>query len=754
MDNENDFVMIEEETYKGSTPSPSEVSVTKENTPGQDISNDHSDTRLMGTGYLPYDTTSTPKTYCQFIEDFRTGPGTKTYEINGIHFFIKNGRKVKPCEEVDWIKNKMMENGRCRVCGSRATKFFHLVGPNGSAFLDNVKHPNDGCEKGSLFNLRETAYVHHQDIQDPEIFIVDKDTFPGVENGIDKETGKAFEHITIKPDKVTDEDKSKKFKRFLEVEVPVCQTRLSNLFNKEAINSMKIIFDNVHKLTRPGHWTSVIRWYTEAKKLFDKPYEDLTSIEQIQLAVFSLTSGRIDCDETTCVNKDFRQSSNLVDFATMGSIEAILREMDTRSDPANYMHSQLERSLAKHSVTSKYRISLVWDGKAHKDDLDLDVLWNYTTLVNKEKTVRVYYGNKVESVKDPTRGNYTTRLDFDANAGKKIDEPAENISCVPYGSYVIRVNNYTRFTRDKDIPFTVIIHQEGKEDIIMERVWPKDRACHSFMEMCVHSFTEVQNPELKMSSKAAARSIANKGEWDEYFGQNITSFVPNALSGAFGEDVPVTNWNKPKEGLVMGDQSFMEMAQAKMNQKEPSSGKKYLSEVVLPQTMVDLMEYMSNGEHTLQVKPRGKCPGYVTKINTAKEVQKHKYSLNHFRMKGELPEKPSESGTARFDSSWFVGGVIPSYATVRCAVQFEKNWFLVIENTCLSKNSVDYPLAGGFHTGALKPSLHSNHNYQWTFCNTKILPTASNICPLIGTFLVADEVELILDGKPTIVKTK
>ena len=55
--------------------------------------------------------------------------------------------------------------------------------------------------------------------------------------------------------------------------------------------------------------------------------------------------------------------------------------------------------------------------------------------------------------------------------------------------------------------------------------------------------------------------------------------------------------------------------------------------------MSDLLLYMSNGKHTLKIKPRGKSPGYITKIN-GKEVQKTSYSLNHFHTKGEVPRKP------------------------------------------------------------------------------------------------------------------
>jgi len=73
----------------------------------------------------------------------------------------------------------------------------------------------------------------------------------------------------------------------------------------------------------------------------------------------------------------------------------------------------------------------------------------------------------------------------------------------------------------------------------------------------------------------------------------------------------------------------------------------------------------------------------------------------------------------------------------------------------LPEDSYNYPLIGGFHPGKLKPSLHSKHNYQWTYNNTRVLPSVDNSSsssPLIGTFLLSENVELILDGKPLLIK--
>ena len=342
------------------------------------------------------------------------------------------------------------------------------------------------------------------------IHIINVNSFPPVDEGCDRKTGEIFQHVTIKPKDVTSISMSNKYKHYLQENVFVCQPRLSNLFNTEAIKSIKMIIDNIQQLERPNHWIGVIKWYKKIlKHLNGRVYETLSDEDKIHLGVFAMMNGNHESDENTVINKTFRQASNFVDFSTMDSLEDIFREMDTRSDPQNYMQSSLVRNLEKHRVTSKWRVSLVWDGKEHKDDLDIQVLW----YIPGGRVLKIYYGNRSVQV-----NGYETRLDFDMNAGTKVDEPAENISCVPYGEYRIQVNNFSRYTKDKDIPFKVIIHQEGQEDIVIERVWPVDRPPGNFMDIKTHSFTQVQNQDLVMSTKAASRAMAHQEEWNEYFG--------------------------------------------------------------------------------------------------------------------------------------------------------------------------------------------------------------------------------------------
>ena len=463
----------------------------------------------------------------------------------------------------------------------------------------------------------------------------------------------------------------------------------------------------------------------------------------------AITSGRVEYDGMTAVHKDFRQSSNLIDFITYPSVEDALKEMDIRSDPNNYMISQLSRNMAKHKVESKWTISLVWDGK-YKDDMDLEVHWYHPNPMpgNTHGTIgRIYYGNKKISINDQESSTkYTTCLDFDANANKAEAEPSENISCAPYGKYKILVNNYRRCTFGKDIPFSIIINQEGNEKIIIERTWTPAQACGNFMEITEHTFTDVKSTSLTMSSKAASRATAIQDEWVTHFG-NPKSYIPN-LSNL---SIPYHTW-KNKESINDLTDSFMSMAVATVEKRSNSNKRRkvYISERNHdPSNITDLIQYMSNGEHTLTIDPRSYSPGYITEIKTPSPVMKEKYSLNHYKDKYNIPNKPIENGNARFDHTWFKNKILPRNIEIESIVRFEDTWFMVINGVTLPNNS-DYPLSGGFYPGSLKTTYHK-HNYQWTYCNTHTIPeiiyNGDGTIPMIGTFVVSNEIEVTLDGR-------
>lgn len=699
-------------------------------------------------------------------EEFITDPTpVKTYGINGIKYFVRNSVNG------DKVRSLILDHGQCRVCFARSKKLFSLNGLDGPCLLSNIRCHHDGCEKGSLFKVREEVLRVNKEFTNPRVFIVEKESFPPINEGIDPDTQLPYQHITITPSSFTSPEKADKFRTLLR-DLHIFQERLEKFSDRVAVDSVKILYNNLERLERPDHWRSVFKWVMDFQECLSRTFCERDhrfvrwpkkKINQLHLTVFAITSGRVEFDGTTAIHKDFRQSNNLIDFMTYSSTETALREMDIRSNPENYMVSQLSRNMARHKVESKWTVSLVWDGK-YKDDMDLDVIWTHGGEVNGYsgcESVRIYYANKIINIIGSDGKNYITRLDFDANASKAEAEPSENISCSPYGSYKIRVNNFRRKTFKDDIPFTIIIKQEGNEDIIYERNWATTREPGNFMEICVHRFTGVSSPELVMSTKAASRATVVNDEWTTHFG-NPRSIVPN-LSNL---NIPVNVWEKKERVEDLGN-SFMNMAVAAVEKNSQNNNKRrkiYLSERVsenMPDNISDLLVYMSNGKHTLSIDPRSYSPGYVTEIKTPSPVMKGDYSLCHFKEKYQIPNKPTENGTARFDHTWFTGNTLPRSVDVECIVSFGTNRFMVIDGLTLPVNNSDYPLCGGFHPGLLKSSYHSNHNYQWTFCNTGVLPEVTYNesgesrgvdPPMIGTFLVSDEIEVTLDGRKIKVK--
>lgn len=696
------------------------------------------------------------RSYEEFIND--PTPVT-TYHVNGISYLLKNSVNG------DSIRKLVLEHGNCMTCYARTKNLFSICGREGPCFLSNVQSEYDGCERGCIHKIRQEVLNINKKLINPTVVIIDKDTFPDVKDGIDPETNLPFEHFTIKPDKFTSPENSEKF-RTIARDIMIYKDRIQKLSERNAVESVKMIYYRLDDLERPNHWKGVFKWVMDNHNRLEHYNNQIKSgnpylwpkrkENEIKFLMYCMTSGRIDYDGETIVNKDYKQSSNIIDFLSYSTMEESLREMDIRSNPENYMVSQLSRNLKKNAVKSKWGISISWEGK-YKDDMDLELYWYHP---NSDRMIsRIYYGAKV-AFTSYNGTEYKTVQDFDANAARAEAEPSENFSCNPYGRYVIRVNNYNRKTHGRDIPFTVIISQEGNDPIIIERTWPPERESGNFMIIGEHTFSEITSPELVMSTKAASRAKAVCSEWDEFIGEP-KSIIPTLENLS----VPVHTWEKKKSpsnpSINSLTSSFMDMAVSTVEENAGRSKRRkiYLSERDnTPSNITELVTYLSTGEHTLKVDWRSYTPGYVTEIITKTKVTKRPYSLCHYSEKFKVPDRPSSErplSNARFDPSWFNMNVNSRDVDVEAIIKFGTNWFMVLKGATLPVNNSDYPLGGGFHPGALNPTYHNKHNYQWTFCNTRILPELPSVSgtPIIGSFLVTNEVEVFLDGKKIRIKT-
>ena len=690
------------------------------------------------------------RTYEEFIRE--TNETSNTYEVNGIHYYLKNETDSTP------VKKLMREHGECNACTSRSGKMFSLTGKDGPAFLSNIRCFHDGCDKGCLFKVHEKVLELNKTPKSLKFHIVKADTFPKVGEGICEEENRTYEHVTIHPDKHTSQENYQKYGLLLEEYITIVCPRLEKICDSEAVASVRLISDAVnaggvdsYQMNRPDHWKSVLNWVTGIQDhVSGITYDKMSKAKRIHLAVFAITTGRSEVDRETVVHLDYKQAANIIDFLTLTSIEAVLREMDTRSDPNSYRVSQLSRRLEQEQVSSDHTISLTWPGE-FTDDLDIHVQVPQDYLLENNGMVgdyrEMYYGCKILRA----HGAKVYRLDFDANVNRGEAEPAENVSVGP-GTFKIFVNNFTRRTRNQDIPFSIHLRQKGKEEIIIDRVWPLDRPQGDKMLIGEHTFTEVSSQVPEMSEKAAKRAEVLDPKWNKYMGEP-TSKVPVLEEMS----IPAYVWsNKSESEEIVEDvnSSFMNMAIKKKN--ESVSKKKYLSqhEADRPDTLTKLLTNLGEGVHSVKVDPRNFAPGYVTEITTNDKVTHNPYNLCHYEDKFSVPTKPEKNGNARFNESWFKNGIMYRDVTVNSFIQFGKNWFMVIDGLLLPHIDSDFPLCGGFRATNLTANFHDLRD-RWTFCNTKILPTVKDEgTPIIGSFLVSDTVTLTVDGTQTTVKVE
>ena len=705
------------------------------------------------------------RTYEEFIRE--TNETSTTYEVNGIHYYLRNAIDATP------VKKLMREHGECNACTSRSGKMFSLIGKDGPAFLPNIRCLHDGCDQGCLFKVREKVLEVNKTPKSLMFHIVKEDTFPKINEGICQEEKRYYEHVTIHPDKHTSEENYQKYGLLLEEYIAIVGPRLEKICGYEAVASVRLISDAVnaggidsYQMTRPGHWKSVLDWVSGIQEhVSGMTYDKMSKAKRIHLAVFAITTGRSEVDRETVVHLDYKQSSNIIDFITLTSIESVLREMDNRSEPNNYRVSQLSRRLEQEQVSSDHTISLTWPGE-FTDDLDIHIqvpvenlpvpqTGDRHRLIDRHDLSRtgdykeIFYGCKTLTARDST----IYRLDFDANVNRGEEEPAENVSVGP-GTFKIFVNNFTRRTFNKDIPFSIHIRQKGNAEIIIDGVWSSDRVAgrngHKTF-VGEHTFTSVSSITPEMSEKAAKRAQIMDPKWNKYMGEP-TSKVPIL------EEINIPFWGDwEKESGPEGDvnSSFMNMAIKKKNENG-SKNKKYLSqhEEDKPNTLTKLLSNLDQGVHSVKVYPRNFSPGYVTEIITKDKVTKHPFNLCHYEDKFSVPTKPEKNGNARFNESWFKDGIMYRDATVNSFIKFGKNWFMVIDGLCLPRGDTDFPLCGGFRPTNLTANFNDLRD-RWTFCNTKVLPTVQDEgTPMIGSFIVSDTITITVDGIQTTVKVE
>jgi len=672
----------------------------------------------------------------------------------------------------------------CTECTNRACNYVRLCGRNGLLLFEGSSIPEHAQWK-TITLLKQRAANICSAGGEYTLELVTHTTFPP-----SKYTGQGsnreFHHFCIKPNTTTDNRLVERM-TYLWADVQHnVSARLSHFLSTGGRDTMKIIDDILNctnpaiTLKRPEYWKSSCGWVMNILTKFSTNFDEMTTELRDEVCVYAMAIGKVD----EHVHRDFQTASNLVDFLTMNTPTAVASAMDTRSDPRTNQQTQLAKAKEKHNVTAKYGVGLVWDGKLFSDDLDLHgKIYTQSTNSTNPRTLleHVYFGNKVVEINDKE----CAKLDFDAGREgmPRQVEPAENISfteeIVQYEIDVL-VDNYNCMTKNKDVPFTVIITQEGKANICFERNWPASRRCQTPIHITTHKFTPVDKEPIKMSEKEGRVTIANQKEWGEMFGTPTSTIA--TLDNLLDHRIPM--WimakrtqfvhKKPTKDIA-GVLSEFDALVAKSNPKCGKSstsnqgGKKkvFMSErmhMQPPTTLDELVERVSDSRITnVTVNPRDFVPGYVTHItvsssNALKCGRNTALSLCHYEDKFSPPLKPVKTGNARIDETWLT--TMSSNVQVIAIAKFTNMYFFILDSAQLSTDNVAFPKTAGFYPDDLSVHGHK-HRTKWTYSNHSTpqipeppIPLDKSIPPppvilAIGAFLTSETVTVTVDGTTT-----
>jgi hypothetical protein len=682
-----------------------------------------------------------PSNFEQFLKDLKP---SSTYQI------IVNGEIISwvhkhSCESHLKIKIRDIakSHANCTCCTNNVVNLFPLSGPDGSLLFQGAKFPTLISQINELHKLSEEVQK-----SDYKCTLVTTKTFPpSKKTGPRGQSEKEWFHITVKPDNVTSEQMTCRLEPFWDKVNNSVLPRLSKFLSKEARESMNIIkrIITTGKLERPEYWKRSCEWILNLLDKFPQQnFEVMTNVDKEALAIYAMATGTASQD----VHFEFQTAENLIDFMSMKTEEDITKAMDSRSDPRTNQISQLARAKAQNNVTCESGVALLWDGTKYKDDLDLSVRIGRDTCNFVKKTIEF------------------CQLDFDAGVYGKEAEPVEHISFNESGYNIyfdVYVNLYTRRTFNKDIPFTIIITQIGKPDIVHELVWPKDRQTHNFMHICNHIFTPVELPELEVSESKARALKAQELEFEQLFGKPTTTIA--TLDDLIKMKCVVYNINSRTKSDET-KKAFNEFSNIINKPKHAMPNqRKYISDYLKghPTHIEDLCKLIQENseKHTIQVHIRDQSPGYITYVNVgsngALKTGNSCLGLCHYQEHGKQPLIPTKSGDARLDETWFTQ--IEKYnglelSNVIAIVKIKEIYFLVLENAKLSNNTACFPLIAGFYHEQLNIDAY-NHRSKWQFLNNALplqMPMESDSPVAIGTFLMGDTTTLYLNGKKLILK--
>ena len=661
------------------------------------------------------------------------------------HTVLPNGKFVawarRHSSDNDDAYNIAFSDSKCNTCAKNAKLSVCFSGPKGPLFLAEEKFSNGTCTDMLIACSQRVN-------SDYKLELVTPKTFPPIKyTGDGKRKMEEFYHWSIVPNRVTDPYLVERMTNLWSKTTSSVMTRLEKFLCPGARSTMRLL-DNIlnsGRPMRPDYWTATCAWVIGFQMKFSTDFEQMTQEQKEELCVYAMATGNASGD----VHYNFQTSSNLLDFMVMVSEDAVVTEMDKRSDPRTNQVSQVAHARALHGVTKKYNIALEWDGVRYKDDLDLRVVTPYGI---------VYFGNKV--VFNRMEKEYA-RLDFDAGISGREDNPVENISFSCFGDVLsIYIDNFTHRTRG-DVPCSIVISQQGCEDITHNVVWPKDKIKGDYLFVCTHRFTEIKETKVEMSETQARAAASQDKEFQTLFGMptstvgTIDDLIALNVPMSILADEKVSNLSH-NSAYAMSE--FKGLVNVALQQNTETKSKKFLSDRVSerqPTTLDELWERRTPTMN-LQIHPPDHVPGYITKVEVASDdalMCKSKTTLSacHFQDKFQHPLKPVKPGNARLDESWFHS--FDDKVSVSSLVKVEGKYFLVLNGARLSTNTTTFPLSSGFYPQDLSNVGHK-HRSKWAFLNTALKPqmSAPGSVPLIGTFLTGETATIYVNGQKLVLK--
>lgn len=663
----------------------------------------------------------------------KSNPFSFTFYVNGktinVYWINRYICDHKHKEGIKFVGSSV----NCRECIKRSFNLVTDEGENG-----HMLFPSKENLQPRMIALRSYAKLicKPDSGSDSRPILVTSTTYPPIEytNPHGSRHNEKFYHWTVVPSNVTDPVAAARLSALWNLLEYNIDERLSKFLSLDARESIPIVKECLSEIDRPEIYASAIDWVINIQEKFPTYFNviDLTHKEKMKLRIFAMMTGRAE----RSVHFDFSSSQNFISLLTMNSKEQVIASLNNRSSVENYQVSSLNRALADHKVSSPFTVSLVWDGKEHKDDLDLHVV-----LPDRK---RCYWSCK------NTGGH---KLDFDAGVGGMEAEPVENITCSGRVPVTIQVDNFNKRTRG-DVQATVIIRELGYPDEVIPIVWPSYRRKGDYLTIKTHTFHNTGTVVPAMTPKAAAAAKAQTKDFDDLIGTPTSTIA--TLANITGGEVTVVNRKSTSTHRNTNSQSVTDSFNEMVINAAPSPKKKTSlahSCSLNPRTVSDLFTLIKKGgEHDLKIHLPDHSPGYITNVSTRtdKALKSGKTTTSiscHYEDKFKLPVKPVKPGTARLDTSWVYPGM-DGKAIVSGMVFINGKYFLALIGAYLSGNS-SFPSGGGFYPTDLSATGHV-HRSRWTYYHSNLRPSTPFVHTshmAIGTFLTGETATVFLDGK-------